>query len=99
MSHASIGKFKKREIFELTDGTHRLEKNLYIRVRANGKYRNYFFRYLDQSGKVRDMALGSASKTPIIEVKQKAYFFRTLLSVAGQNPSDEIGRASCRERV
>lgn len=89
MSHASIGKFKKREIFELTDGTHRLEKNLYIRVRANGKYRNYFFRYLDQSGKVRDMALGSASKTPIIEVKQKAYFFRTLLSVAGQNPSDE----------
>lgn len=59
MSHAKIGRFSKRQIFELPDGTHRLEPHLYVRVRGNGRYRNYFFRYLDPKGRVCDLALGS----------------------------------------
>lgn len=43
MSHAKIGRFSKKQIFELPDGTHRLEPHLYVRVRGNGRYRNYFF--------------------------------------------------------
>lgn len=51
MSHAKIGRFSKKQIFELPDGTHRLESHLYVRVRGNGRYRNYFFRYLDPKGR------------------------------------------------
>lgn len=69
MSHAKIGRFSKKQIFELPDGTHRLEPHLYVRVRGNGRYRNYFFRYLDPKGRVCDLALGSASKKPLSEVK------------------------------
>ena len=29
MSHAKIGRFSKKQIFELPDGTHRLEPHLY----------------------------------------------------------------------
>ena len=56
MSHAKIGRFSKKQIFELPDGTHRLEPHLYVRVRGNGRYRNYFFRYLDPKGRVCDLA-------------------------------------------
>lgn len=63
MSHAKIGRFSKKQIFELPDGTHRLEPHLYVRVRGNGRYRNYFFRYLDPKGRVCDLALGSAVKS------------------------------------
>ncbi len=34
MSHAKIGRFSKKQIFELPDGTHRLEPHLYVRVRG-----------------------------------------------------------------
>lgn len=85
MSHVKVGHFSKKQIFELPDGTHCLEKNLYLRVRANGKYRNYFFRYTDTCGQSRDIAMGSARKKPLIEVKQLAYFFRTTLEIAAQN--------------
>lgn len=37
MSHAKIGRFSKKQIFELPDGTHRLEPHLYVRVRGNGE--------------------------------------------------------------
>ena len=67
MSQAKIGRFTKKQIFELPDGTHRLEPHLYIRVRSNGRYRNYFFRFLDPKGRVCDLALGSASKKPLSE--------------------------------
>ena len=30
MSHAKIGRFSKKQIFELPDGTHRLEPHLYV---------------------------------------------------------------------
>lgn len=89
MSHAKIGRLSKKELFLLPDGTHRLEPNLYLRVRAGGKYRNFFFRYQDAQGQSRDLALGSASKRPFYEVKQKAYFFRTVLSIAGKNINNE----------
>ncbi len=79
MSHAKIGRFSKRQIFELPDGTHRLEPHLYVRVRGNGRYRNYFFRYLDPKGRVCDLALGSASKKPLSEVKQFAFLLKTSL--------------------
>ena len=32
MSHAKIGRFSKKQIFELPDGTHRLEPHLYVRA-------------------------------------------------------------------
>lgn len=82
----------KKDLFLLPDGTHRLEPNLYLRVRAGGKYRHFFFRYQDVQGQSRDLALGSASKKPFYEVKQQAYFFRTVLAIAGKNPGNENNR-------
>lgn len=84
MSHAKIGRFSKKQIFELPDGTHRLEPHLYVRVRGNGRYRNYFFRYLDPKGRVCDLALGSASKKPLSEVKQFAFLLKTSLQFSGK---------------
>ncbi|WP_419011817.1 phage integrase central domain-containing protein [Parasutterella sp.] len=84
MSHAKIGRFTKKQIFELPDGTHRLEPHLYIRVRSNGRYRNYFFRFLDPKGRVCDLALGSASKKPLSEVKQFAFLLKTSLQFSGK---------------
>jgi len=84
MSHAKIGRFSKKQIFELPDGTHRLESHLYVRVRGNGRYRNYFFRYLDPKGRVCDLALGSASKKPLSEVKQFAFLLKTSLQFSGK---------------
>jgi len=105
MSHAKIGRFTKKQIFELPDGTHRLEPHLYIRVRSNGRYRNYFFRFLDPKGRVCDLALGSASKKPLSEVKQFAFLLKTSLQFSGkasalleakQSPFKRLCRASHR---
>ena len=43
MSHAKIGRFSKKQIFELPDGTHRLEPHLYVRVRGKVKISKLFF--------------------------------------------------------
>ena len=83
MSHAKIGRFSKKQIFELPDGTHRLDSS--IRTSSgNGRYRNYFFRYLDPKGRVCDLALGSASKKPLSEVKQFAFLLKTSLQFSGK---------------
>lgn len=43
MSHAKIGRFSKKQIFELPDGTHRLESHLYVRVPATEDIEIIFF--------------------------------------------------------
>ena len=49
MSHAKIGRFSKKQIFELPDGTHRLEPHLYVRVRGKSSKSQPRFDY----GKIR----------------------------------------------
>ncbi len=81
MSHARIGRFSRKDLFSLPDGVHRLERNFYLRVRANGKYRTYFFRYTDKKGIVKDCNIGSLRKISMMEAKQKVYFLRTALNL------------------
>lgn len=74
MSHQKLGHYSRKEIFSLDDGVYRIERNLYLRVRAGGKYRNFFYRYSDERGIPRDVAFGSARKVPMYEIKQKYHF-------------------------
>lgn len=64
--------FKERSIYSLSDGTYRVEKYVYLRVRGN--CRTYFFRYTDENGKQKDFALGSAKKNTLSEIKHKVSF-------------------------
>lgn len=64
--------FKERSIYSLPNGTYRVEKHVYLRVRGN--CRTYFFRYTDADGKQKDFALGSAKKNTLIEIKHKVAF-------------------------
>lgn len=64
--------FKERSIYSLSDGTYRVEKHVYLRVRGN--CRTYFFRYTDEYGKQKDFALGSAKKNTLSEIKHKVSF-------------------------
>ncbi len=91
MSNIKMGKYRKSDLFKLPDGVYRLESHCYIRVKGNGKYRNYFFRYTDIDGTQRDMALGSARKVPLTEVQQKVYYLKTVLKMArGANALTEV---------
>lgn len=66
--------FKERSIYSLSDGTYRVEKYVYLRVRGN--CRTYFFRYTDENGKQKDFALGSAKKNTLSEIKHKVSFLK-----------------------
>ncbi len=81
MARTKIGGYTKAQLFSLPDGVYRLEKYFYLRVRANGKYRSYFFRYTDVQGRQRDISLGSARKRTMNEVKQQVCFYKNLIAV------------------
>ncbi len=82
MSHSKIGSYTKSELYSLEDGVYRLEKNFYLRVRGNGKYRTYFFRYVDIEGNHKDCNIGSLRKITMADAKQQVQLFRSLLNIA-----------------
>lgn len=87
MSRCKIGPYTKSQLYSLSDGVYRLEKNFYLRVRANGKYRTYFFRYVDVDGNQKDCNIGSLRKVTMADAKQQVHLFRSLLNLA--NPKNQ----------
>ena len=73
MSHSKIGQYTKSQLYSLTDGVYRLERNFYLRVRGNGKYRTYFFRYVDQEGNQKDCNIGSLRKITMADEIGRAH--------------------------
>ena len=59
MSHSKIGQYTKSQLYSLTDGVYRLERNFYLRVRGNGKYRTYFFAMLIKK-EIKKIAISEA---------------------------------------
>lgn len=88
MSHSKIGQYTKSQLYSLTDGVYRLERIFYLRVRGNGKYRTYFFRYVDQEGNQKDCNIGSLRKITMADAKQQVHLFRSLLNIASPKNLD-----------
>lgn len=72
-------KVSARDIPKLTDGWHRIEQNFYLRVRNEGKVRQYIFR-----ADGREKAIGPCAKLSFSEAKAKMLDMRSRL-VAGED--------------
>lgn len=75
-----MGQFlTSRELMTVGDGRYRLDRCLYLRVRNQGRSRNYIFRYTVR-GKTSDISIGSPREMPISKARSIANAYRQKIS-------------------
>jgi integrase len=92
---ATLNRLAPKRIANAPDGRFADGGGLYLRVRGEGKYRHWIFRFV-KTGKVTEIGIGAVKDVPLAKAREEARRLRQMVA-SGANPLVERRRAEAEQ--